>query len=59
MKEKLDIRQVNDILAIIENGFDDQVSATGWSDFGTPMADLNGKQAFLKQVEAKLKELIK
>ena len=47
-----------DILKIVEDAFDDQISAEGWLDFGTPMADIIGKQFFLQQVETKLKELL-
>ncbi len=48
-----------DILTIIEDAFDDQISVEGWLDFGTPMAILNGKEFFIKQIETELKELLK
>jgi hypothetical protein len=28
----------NDILKIVEDAFDDQITADGWLDYGTPMA---------------------
>jgi hypothetical protein len=46
-----------DIMKIVEDAFDDQISAEAWSDDGTPMADITGKQFFLNQVEEKLKKL--
>lgn len=46
-----------DILKIVEDAFDDQISADGWLDYGTPMATIEGKQFFLKQVADKLNKL--
>lgn len=46
-----------DILEIVENAFDDQISANGWLDDGTPMATIEGKHFFMKQVADKLKTL--
>ena len=46
-----------DILKIVEEAFDNQITADGWLDFGTPMATIYGKQFFLKEVSEKLKTL--
>jgi hypothetical protein len=46
-----------DILKIVEDAFDDQITADGWLDDGTPMATVEGKQFFMKQVADKLKKL--
>ena len=47
----------NDILKIVEDAFDDQITADGWLDDGTPMATIEGKEFFMKQVADKLKNL--
>lgn len=47
----------NDILKIVEDAFDDQITADGWLDDGTPMGTIVGKQFFMKQVADKLKKL--
>lgn len=46
-----------DILKIVEDAFDDQITADGWLDDGTPMGTIEGKQFFMKQVADKLKNL--
>lgn len=43
-----------DILEIVENAFDDQISAEAWENCG---ADVIGKEFFLKQVKDELKKL--
>ena len=37
----------NDILKIVEDAFDDQITADGWLDDETPMARIEGKQFFI------------
>jgi hypothetical protein len=46
-----------DILKIVEDAFDNQITADGWLDDGTPMATIVGKELFLKEVTEKLKKL--
>ncbi len=45
-----------EILKIVEDAFNEHISAEGWLDHGTPMATLTGKEAFLNEVLEKLKE---
>lgn len=46
-----------DILKIVEEAFDNQISSEGWEDFGQPMSEVTGKEFFLKEVSEKLKLL--
>ncbi len=48
-----------EIFSIIEAAFNEHVSADGWSDHGTPMATITGKEDFLNEVFEKLKEVKK
>jgi hypothetical protein len=50
--------KTEDILAIIEDAFDNQISAEGWIDDGTPEATVTGKQFFLEEVEKKINLLL-
>ena len=45
-----------EIMKIVEDAFDNQISAEGWNDYGTPMANIVGKQDFLKEIAEKLNE---
>ena len=46
-----------DILKIVEETFSEEIYAEGWLDWGTPMATLCGKEAFMKELENRLKKL--
>ena len=47
-----------DILKIVEETFSQEIYAEGWLDWGTPMATLCGKEAFMKELEKRLKNLL-
>ncbi len=48
----------NEIITIIVEAFENNITSEGWSDYGTPMADVLGKDDFLKEVEDKLIKLL-
>lgn len=46
-----------DILKIVEDAFDDQLTVKCWLDDGSPMETIEGKEFFMKQISDKLKKL--
>ena len=46
-----------DILKIVEETFSEEVYSEGWSDFGTSMSTLRGKESFMKSLSEKLKNM--